>query len=66
MNKVAFIPILMNDYYFNVKYYRYMPASIFDALESSFISGSSISLVPENEFLRMITATKINDGSQSN
>ncbi len=66
MNKVAFIPILTNDYYFNVKYYRYMPASIFNALESSFISGSSISLVPENEFLRMITATKINDGSQSN
>lgn len=66
MKKVAFIPILTNDYYFNVNYYRYMPATIFDALESSFISGSSISLVPENDFLRMITATNINNGSQSN
>lgn len=66
MIQVAFIPILTNDYYYMTKYYRFMPASIFDALERSFCNGETVANVPEADFLKMITEIKLSDGSQDN
>lgn len=66
MKKVVLIPILTNDYYNVPKFYRFMPNEIFNALEEAYIKGNDVALVDEYYFLRMITATKINDGTQNN
>lgn len=66
MNTVAYIPILTNDYYNTPIYYRFMPASIFNELEKSFINGTAVAYVPETDFIKMIAEINLNDGSKDN
>lgn len=63
---MVYIPILINHYYFMTKYYRFMSKSIFDSLEQSFLAGNKTALVPESDFLKMITEYNLKNGIQSN
>ena len=66
MKTVAFIPILTKDYYNVPKLYRFMSSEIFDSLEAAFLNGSDTALVPEADFLKMITEIELNNGIKSN
>lgn len=66
MYQVAFIPILTNEYYNVPKYFRFMSNLIFDSLEKSFLDGNKTALVPEYDFLKMITEYNLKNGIQSN
>lgn len=39
---------------------------IFDSLEQSFFNGNKTALVPESDFLKMITEYNLNNGIQDN
>jgi hypothetical protein len=65
------IEVRSSEYYNEPKYYRFMPRSIFDALENSVLTSVErydqiTCLVPESDFLRMINEIQLNNGSKDN
>ena len=48
------IEINLSEYYANPKYYRFMPESLFNALESAFLDGKETAEVPQPEFEAML------------
>ena len=58
--------IAVRDYYNNAHIYRFMPESIFSALEKAFLEGKPTAMVREKEYIKMITEININNGCQSN
>lgn len=56
----------VDELYNNTEIYRFMPKSIFDALERAFLDGRQTAEVPESDYIRMIIEMQLNDGSQNN
>lgn len=52
------IEISVKEYYYNQKYFRFMPSVIFDELEKAFVDGRSSAFVPLAEFTEMINSFK--------
>ena len=52
------------DYYNHPEYYRYMPNSVFTALESAYLNGCPIAKVPSYDFMRMLLLKQMNDKPQ--
>ena len=50
------ITISVARWYGNAKYYRYMPRTMFSALEAAFISGSATAVVALTDLEQVITA----------
>lgn len=50
------VEINVDEYYSNISYYPFIPASIFDALEAAFLNGSATVAVPVEEYSRMLNA----------
>ncbi|MCL1933576.1 MAG: hypothetical protein FWF53_07185 [Candidatus Azobacteroides sp.] len=48
------IEINVSEYYDGNKYYRFMPQSIFNALEAAFLEGKGTAIVPKSEFEAML------------
>jgi len=48
------IEIKVSEYYNNPKYYRFMPESVFNALESAFLDGKETAEVSKVEFEAML------------
>ena len=57
------IEINVLDYYNIPVFYRYMPESIFSALEEAYLNGNKKTLVSENEFNEMVNNYR--NGSQA-
>jgi hypothetical protein len=52
------------DYYNHPEFYRYMPKSVFLALESAYLNGSFTAEVPNEDFTRMLLLKEINEKPQ--
>jgi len=48
------IEIKLSEYYDTNKYYRFMPKSIFNALETAFLAGEKTAVVPKSDFQEML------------
>jgi len=64
--QVVCIPILMKDYYFFAKYFRFMSSDIFDALEAAYLGGKEWAFVPELDFIQMTHQLILKNGIESN
>lgn len=60
------IDVILSQYYYRTELYRYMPKSIFDALETAYLAGNEIALVPECDFIKMVHEIILSNGIQSN
>ena len=58
------IEIELNNYYNKPEHYRFMPKSVFLALESAYINGLLTANVPNEDFARMILLKQINEKPQ--
>jgi hypothetical protein len=58
------IEIELNAYYNRPEYYRFMPKSVFLALEYAYISGSLTAEVQNEDFTKMILLKQINEKPQ--
>jgi hypothetical protein len=58
------IEIELNAYYNKPEWYRFMPKSVFLALEYAYISGYLTVEVPNDDFTRMIILKQINEKLQ--
>ena len=54
--------IAVDDFYHKPEYYRFMPESIFSALEKAFLEGEKTAIIPEKDYIKMITEININNG----
>jgi hypothetical protein len=48
------IEINLSEYYNEPKYYRFMPKSVFNALEAAFLAGEETAVVPKADFQGML------------
>ena len=58
------IEIELNNYYNKPEYYRFMPKSVFLALEYAYLNGSFTAEVPNEDFTRMMILKQINEKPQ--
>jgi hypothetical protein len=58
--------ITVSELYNKPEYYRFMPESIFSALEWAFLEGKPTAKVPEKDYIKMITEIQLNNGIQNN
>ena len=58
--------IAVSDYYDHPEFYRFMPESIFNLLEQAYLDGQEKAVVPEADFIRMITEMNLRNGNQDN
>ena len=56
--------VRINDYYGHSEYYRYMPNSVFEALEVGYKNGCIMVEVPESDFMKMIFEKNVNEKPQ--
>lgn len=50
--------INVDTFYANRAYYPYIPVPVFDALEAAYLEGSETALVPEADYLQMMSNLK--------
>lgn len=63
-NAKEMIEVLVNDYYDNPTFYRFMPQSVFTLLESAYLKGFLTVEVPNEDFTKMIILKEFNDNPQ--
>ena len=52
------IEIKTSEYYDNPNYYAFIPEVVFNALESAFLAGKEVAVVPKSEYDSMILAIR--------
>lgn len=52
------VEVNVDKFYSNLALYPFIPADVFDALESAYLSGSEYARIPEEEYYLMMSNLK--------